>query len=145
GVKNILAIACGISDGLGFGDNSKAALITRGLKELVGFGVAMGGKKETFFGLSGLGDLVVTATSKYSRNRYLGEEIGKGRKPREVIQSMKMVAEGYYCVKGVYLKARELNLSMPITEEVYKVLYENAPPSKSLYSLMKRELKSEFG
>ena len=142
--KNIIAIAAGVCDGLMLGDNAKASLITRGLHEISKFGLKMGGKFETFFGLSGVGDLIVTCTSKHSRNRGLGERIAKGEKPEEVIKSSKMVAEGYYSTPAIKKLAEINNIEMPIVNEVFSILYEGKSPLESLRSLMGRKLKTEF-
>jgi glycerol-3-phosphate dehydrogenase (NAD(P)+) len=142
--KNIIAIAAGVCDGLMLGDNAKASLITRGLHEISKFGLKMGGKFETFFGLSGVGDLIVTCTSKHSRNRGLGERIARGEKPEEIIRSSKMVAEGYYSTPAIKKLAEINNIEMPIVNEVFSILYEGKSPLESLRSLMGRKLKTEF-
>lgn len=143
-VKNCLAIGAGIADGMGFGDNTKAALITRGIAEMTRFGKACGAKEITFSGLSGIGDLIVTCASKHSRNRYVGEKLGKGEKLSDILNGMKMVAEGVPTVKAVYEKAKELNVPMPITEAIYKVIYEDKKATEMVEDLMTRELKEEF-
>lgn len=143
-VKNCLAIGAGMADGMGFGDNAKAALITRGIAEMIRFGKAMGAKEITFSGLTGIGDLVVTCASKHSRNRYVGEKLGQGEKIAEILSKMVMVAEGVPTVKAVYKKAKELNISMPIVEAIYKIIYEDADSKDMVESLMTRELKEEF-
>ncbi len=142
--KNVIAIAAGVCDGLMLGDNAKASLITRGLHEISRFGVKMGGKFETFFGLSGVGDLIVTCTSKHSRNRGLGERIAKGERPEDVINSSKMVAEGYYSAPAIKKMAEIRGIEMPIASEVFSILYEGKNPFESLKSLMSRSLKIEF-
>ncbi len=142
-LKNVIAIACGISDGLGFGANTKAALLARGLAEMSRLGAAMGAKRETFSGISGLGDLVTTCISSHSRNRFVGEQIGKGRSLREILSRMDMVAEGVECAKSAYLLSKKHNVSMPITEQVYAVLYKNKHPLKAVNDLMARERKEE--
>jgi len=142
-LKNIMAIAAGISDGLGLGDNTKAALITRGLVEIIKIGRVLGAKEATFLGLSGLGDLVVTCTSKYSRNRYLGEMIGKGSSLQEVLDSMTMVAEGVPTTKAAKELAKKVNIELPITNEVYKVLFEGKDPKQAVSDLMMRSAKAE--
>lgn len=142
-LKNIIAIACGISDGLGFGTNTKAALLARGLAEMSRLGMAMGAKKETFSGISGLGDLVTTCISQHSRNRFVGEQIGKGKKLKDVLSRMDMVAEGVPTAKAGYLLSKRYKVSMPITEQVYLVLYKNKSPLKAVNDLMTRERKSE--
>ena len=142
-VKNIMAIATGISDGIGYGDNAKAALITRGLTEIQRLGVALGAQPQTFTGLSGLGDLVVTCTSQFSRNRRVGEEIGQGRSLHAVTRSMHMVAEGVYTTVAVRNLARKLNIEMPITEAVYAILFEGKNPLDAVHDLMTRSAKDE--
>lgn len=142
-LKNIIAIACGICDGLGFGANTKAALLTRGLLEIGRLGAAMGARKETFSGLSGLGDLVTTCISPHSRNRFVGEQIGKGKGLKKILSKMEMVAEGVTTVKSAYLLSKKYKISMPITEEVYLVLYKNKNPLKAVNDLMTRERKEE--
>lgn len=143
-VKNCLALGAGISDGMRLGDNTKAALITRGVAEMVRFGKSCGANPETFNGLSGIGDLIVTCASKHSRNRYVGEKLGEGYTLKQILDEMTMVAEGVPTVKAVYTKAQELNVSMPIVEAVYKVLYENEKADTMLKKLMSRDLKEEF-
>lgn len=142
-IKNVIAIAAGIIDGIGGWDNSKAALITRGLAEIMRYGEKKGAKKETFSGLAGLGDLIVTCTSQHSRNRYVGEMIGRGKKLDEIIGNMNMVAEGIYTAKALYEEIKTLNIEMPITEKIYEVLYLNKDPEKAIHELMMRELKNE--
>jgi glycerol-3-phosphate dehydrogenase (NAD(P)+) len=141
--KNVIAIAAGISDGLGYGDNTKASLMTRGLAEIMRLGVACGANPFTYLGLAGVGDLIATCTSKHSRNRYVGEEIGRGRKLSEVISGMKMVAEGVKTAPAVKKLAQEKGISMPITDEVIKILYEGKSPKESVLELMLRSPKSE--
>lgn len=143
-VKNCLALGAGIADGLKFGDNTKAALITRGMREMIRFGKACGAKSKTFSGLSGIGDLIVTCASRHSRNRYVGQKLGQGETLKEILEQMEMVAEGVPTVKAVYQKAKKLNLSMPITEAVYKILYEDKKAKEMVEYLMSRELKEEF-
>lgn len=140
-LKNVLAIASGISDGLGFGVNTKASLITRGLKEMVRVGKKYGAKEETFYGLSGLGDLVATSFSNLSRNRWFGEMIGRGIKPKEILSSTRQVIEGVYTAKVIFDNNKELDL--PIMNEVYYIIYENKEPMLSVRNLMTRILKSE--
>lgn len=142
-LKNIIAIAAGVCDGLGFGTNAKAALLTRGLVEIVRLGAAMGASKETFYGLSGLGDLATTCVSRYSRNRWLGEEIGKGKKLNDILKETDMVVEGVTTAKSAYDLSKKYNVEMPITEEIYKVLYENRDPHKAVHDLMIRTPKAE--
>jgi len=142
-LKNVLAISAGISDGLGFGDSSKSSLIVRGIAELIRFGTILGGKKETFYGLSGIGDLIATSFSKNSRNRWAGEEIGKGRTKEEIEELTTKVVEGMYTVKSVYEIKERKNIYMPITDATYKIIYKNEMPLKALNELMKRPLKRE--
>ncbi len=142
-VKNVIAIAAGILDGLGAGANTKAALITRGLAEMKRLGKALGAKETTFFGLSGLGDLVVTCESRFSRNRAVGEQLGKGKKLKEILAGMDMVAEGVKTTESVYMMAEKHKVEMPITRETYEVLYKDKPAKQSIRDLMTRKLKSE--
>lgn len=142
-VKNVIAIAAGILDGLGAGANTKAALITRGLAEMKRLGKALGAKEATFFGLSGIGDLVVTCESGFSRNRTVGEQLGKGRKLKEILSGMEMVAEGVKTTESVYMIAEKHRVEMPIIREAYEVLYKDKPPKQSIMDLMTRKLKSE--
>ncbi|MEW6087272.1 MAG: NAD(P)H-dependent glycerol-3-phosphate dehydrogenase [bacterium] len=144
-LKNIIAIACGISDGLGYGDNTKAGLITRGLAEISRFVIAHGANPVTFMGLSGLGDLVVTCTSRHSRNRRLGELIGQGNNLQEALGKMIMVAEGVKTTKSAFDLSKKNKIDMPITCEVYKVLYENQSPREAVNNLLRRKQKSEIG
>ncbi|MDX1671146.1 MAG: NAD(P)H-dependent glycerol-3-phosphate dehydrogenase [Balneolaceae bacterium] len=143
-VKNIMAIAAGIVDGAELGDNAKAALITRGLHEMKRLGMKLGASQDTFSGLAGIGDLVVTCTSEHSRNRYVGFHIGKGMTLDEVISGMKMVAEGVKTTKSVYEWSNKLKIEMPITEAVYRVLFEDEEPKDILYDLMTRNPKEEI-
>ena len=143
-LKNIIAIAAGIIDGMGYGTNAKAALLTRGLVEMARLGEAMGGKRETFYGLSGLGDLATTCVSHHSRNRWLGEEIGKGKKLNDIMKETDMVVEGVATAKAAYELAKRHKVEMPITTEVYKVLYENKDPEIAVRDLMTRAPKSEI-
>jgi glycerol-3-phosphate dehydrogenase (NAD(P)+) len=142
-LKNIIAVACGISDGLGFGTNTKAAILSRGLVEISRLGEAMGAGLRTFSGISGLGDLVTTCISPYSRNRFVGEQIGKGKSLRQIENSMQMVAEGIPTTKSAYALSLKHRVDMPITKEVYLVLYKNKSPLKAVRDLMKREKKEE--
>ncbi len=142
-VKNIIAIAAGISDGLGFGDNAKAAIITRGLAEISRLCSKLGGDSITISGLSGIGDLVVTCLSQHSRNRYVGEEIGRGRTLEEIISSMNMIAEGVHSSKAVYDLSRSVGVEMPITKAVYQMLFEAKPAQQAILELMNRDLKQE--
>jgi glycerol-3-phosphate dehydrogenase (NAD(P)+) len=143
-VKNVIAIAAGICDGLGFGDNSKAALITRGLAEMTRLGVAMGGQRDTFSGLAGLGDLITTCVSPYGRNRLVGEQIAKGKKLSQILEEMDQVAEGILTTKSVCKLANKYNVEMPITKEIYNVLFEDKDPIKAVNELMVRKPKSEI-
>ncbi len=142
-LKNVLAIAAGIADGLGFGDNAKAAMITRALAEMRRFGIACGARAETFGGLSGLGDLTVTCFSRLSRNRAFGERVGRGEKVDAIIGSMVSVAEGYPTARSAYQLARKLNVETPIIDEVYAMLYDGKEIHESLRDLMSRALKQE--
>jgi glycerol-3-phosphate dehydrogenase (NAD(P)+) len=142
-LKNIIAIATGIADGIGFGDNTRAAIMTRGIAEIVRLGVSMGAKLETFAGLSGIGDLIVTCTSKYSRNRYVGEQIGKGKKLEEVLKSMVMVAEGVWTTISAVELSKRYNVEMPITSAVYDVLFNGKDPFVATSELMGRSAKPE--
>lgn len=143
-VKNCLAIGAGIADGMGFGDNTKAALITRGIAEMTRFGKACGAKEITFSGLSGIGDLIVTCASRHSRNRHVGECLGKGQKIEQILEEMTMVAEGVPTVKAVYEQAQAKGISMPILEATYNILYNNADAGNMVGDLMERTLKEEF-
>ena len=142
-VKNIIAVAAGIAEGLNLGDNARAALITRGLAEMTRFGVSRGAKAETFLGLCGVGDLVVTASSYHSRNFQAGLQIGKNDSGKDFLASNTKTVEGIYAAKAVHEIAQEENISMPITEQVYKVVYENKIPSVAIRELMDRDLKEE--
>ncbi len=143
-IKNVIALAAGILDGLGYGgDNAKAALIARGLAEMVRLGVHLGARRETFFGLAGVGDLIATCTSEHSRNRRVGVRLGKGESLQQILASMTMVAEGVYATQAVRALARRHGVEMPITEAVYAVLYEGASPLDQLNALMTREPKRE--
>lgn len=138
-VKNIIAIAAGILDGLAFGDNPKAALMTRGIAEITRFGLAFGAKEVTFSGLSGIGDLIVTCLSQHSRNRYVGQQLGQGKKLAEILSQMKMVAEGIRTTESVYEMAAKQEVEMPITEQVYHVLFHDKKPIKAVHDLMSRD------
>ncbi|HOW36329.1 MAG TPA: NAD(P)H-dependent glycerol-3-phosphate dehydrogenase [Candidatus Omnitrophota bacterium] len=142
-LKNIIAIACGVCDGLGFGTNAKAAILTRGLTEMARLGVALGAKRETFFGLTGLGDLVTTCVNSHSRNRFVGEQCGRGKSIGEIITSTEMVAEGITTVKAVLALGRKHKVAIPITKEVYNLLYKKKPATKAVSDLMRRKLKTE--
>ncbi|MGL4393282.1 MAG: NAD(P)H-dependent glycerol-3-phosphate dehydrogenase [Fusobacteriaceae bacterium] len=143
-VKNCLAIGAGIADGIGFGDNTKAALITRGLAEMTKYGVACGANEKTFTGLTGIGDLIVTCASKHSRNRHVGEELGRGKSMETILKEMVMVAEGVPTVKAVYESAQKLKIEMPIINAIYDVIYNNASAKIAVTELMGRDLKEEF-
>lgn len=142
-VKNIIAIAAGIADGLNFGTNARAALITRGLAEMSRLGKAMGANPKTFMGLSGMGDLVLTCTGDLSRNRQVGLKLGHGKKLYEILDQMKMVAEGVKTTKSVFDLAQKLKVELPITEQVHSILYEDKDPSLAVKELMARDLKEE--
>jgi glycerol-3-phosphate dehydrogenase (NAD(P)+) len=142
-VKNVIAIAVGCSDGMKFGDNTRAALITRGLAEMKRFVLAYGGSPETLSGLAGIGDLIVTCTSVHSRNHSVGERLGKGERIDEILGSMQMVAEGVWNSKVVHELAARLGVEMPICDLVYAVCYEGLDARKAAESIMKRSLKSE--
>lgn len=141
-LKNSIALASGVVDGMGFGDNTKAALMTRGLNEIARIGVAMGADEKTFAGLTGLGDLIVTCTSMHSRNRRAGILIGKGVPAEEAVKRTGTV-EGYYCTKNAYPLAKKLGVEAPIIEQLYKVLFEGQSPRESLSKLMSRPKKHE--
>ena len=141
--KNVIAIGAGIIDGVKYGDNTKAAIMTRGIAEISRLGVAMGAKPETFAGLSGMGDLIVTCMSKHSRNRYVGEQIGGGKKLKQVLKEMTMVAEGVMTSKSASQLAIKMNVNTPITNEVYKILFEDKDPVKATNDLMTRDMKTE--
>jgi glycerol-3-phosphate dehydrogenase (NAD(P)+) len=142
-LKNVIAIAAGISDGLGFGTNPKAALLTRGLAEITRLGVAMGAREETFSGLSGIGDLATTCISRYSRNRCFGEEIGKGRGVEEILADSEMVVEGLATCRSAYELSKKYKVQMPITQSVYEVIYEGKKPEAAVKELMTRDPKAE--
>ncbi len=143
-LKNIIAIAAGICDGLGFGTNTKSALLTRGIVEITRLGVALGAQKETFMGLSGMGDLMTTAFNLKSRNHFVGEQIGRGKKLNEILKNMEMVAEGVETTKSAKELAEKNNIEMPITNEVYEVLFKDKNPLKAVNDLMNREQKEEI-
>lgn len=142
-LKNVIAIAAGIIDGLKMGDNTKAALITRGLAEMSRLGTILGADPRTFAGLSGLGDLFVTCSSKHSRNRHVGEEIGKGRNIKEIISEMNMVAEGVATTESAWQLSNTYHVDMPIIEQMHQILFNNKNPMQAIYDLMIREKKSE--
>jgi glycerol-3-phosphate dehydrogenase (NAD(P)+) len=142
-LKNVIAVAAGICDGLGYGDNTKSALIARGLVELTMLGAAMGARRATFMGLAGLGDLVTTCISRHGRNRFVGEAIGRGKTLPQVLKSMKMVPEGVHTVKSVRDLSRRLKIDAPISMAVYRILYEGASPRAEVAGLMRRPLGRE--
>lgn len=142
-LKNIIALGAGISDGLGFGDNAKAALMTRGIVEITRLGVALGAKQETFSGLAGVGDLIVTCTSMHSRNRRCGIMIGEGITPQQAIENVGMVVEGMYTAEAAYQLAKNVGVEMPITEAIYEVINGRVDAQKAVWSLMGRDRKHE--
>ena len=142
-LKNVIAFAAGVIEGMGYGDNTKAALITRGLTEITRLGVAMGANQQTFSGLSGTGDLIVTCTSPHSRNRYAGELIGKGYTLDEALEKVNMVVEGVHTAKGAYRLKNKYNVRMPIISQVYKTLFEGLSAQEALHNLMVRDPKDE--
>lgn len=141
-LKNVIALAAGVCDGLGFGDNTKAALMTRGISEIRRLGIAMGAQEETFAGLSGIGDLIVTCCSMHSRNRRAGILIGKGVSPEEAVKQIGTV-EGYVCTKNAYALAKKLMVDMPITQELYGILFDGKPANQALSHLMNRPSTTE--
>lgn len=143
-LKNVIAVCAGITDGLGYGDNTKAALITRGLAEITRLGVAIGAHPQTFSGLSGLGDLVVTCFSRHSRNRFVGEELGRGRKLSDVIDEMSMVAEGVTTTESAFQLAARVGVEMPIIQQVHRILFEGKDAREATRDLMRRETKHEI-
>ncbi len=142
-LKNVIAIGAGIVEGANFGDNTKAAIMTRGVAEISRLGIELGARPETFSGLSGIGDVIVTCMSKYSRNRFVGEQIGKGKKLKDILKSMNMVAEGVVTCKSAKELARQANVETPIIDAVYRTLYEERDPQKMTFELMNRDMKSE--
>ena len=142
-LKNIIALGAGISDGMGFGDNAKAALMTRGIVEITRLGVALGAKSETFAGLAGVGDLIVTCTSMHSRNRRCGIMIGEGLDPKEAVKRVGMVVEGMFTAEAAYELAQRVGVEMPITEQIYKAINGQTDPRDAVNSLMTRERKEE--
>lgn len=141
--KNVIAIGAGIIDGAKYGDNTKAAIMTRGVAEISRLGLAMGALPETFAGLSGMGDLIVTCMSRHSRNRFVGEQIGAGKKLKDILKKMEMVAEGVQTSKSASELANKFNVETPITTEVYKILFEEKDPIKATLDLMTRDMKME--
>ncbi len=142
-IKNVIAIACGVCDGLGFGSNTKAAVLTRGLAEMTRLGTAMGARPQTFFGLSGLGDLVTTCISPRSRNRSVGEKLGQGKSIQHITRNMDMVAEGISTVKALFKLAQQFRVEMPITNAVYRIIYKGQKSHQAVTDLMNRKIKSE--
>ncbi len=142
--KNVIAVGAGIIDGIKYGDNTKAAIMTRGIAEITRLGMAMGARLETFAGLSGVGDLIVTCMSRHSRNRYVGEQVGSGIPLRKVLASMSAVAEGVETSRSAMRLAKKLNVETPITTEVYKILFEDKDPVKATEDLMTRGMKEEY-
>jgi glycerol-3-phosphate dehydrogenase (NAD(P)+) len=142
-LKNVIALAAGVSDGLGFGHNARAALINRGLVEMARLGAAKGAQAETFAGLAGMGDLVLTCTGDLSRNRTVGIELGRGRKLGEILSGMRMVAEGVKTTLSAYQLAQKLGVVMPITEQMYQILYQDKAPRQAVNELMQRQQKAE--
>lgn len=142
-LKNVIALAAGICDGLGFGDNSKAALLTRGLVEIARLGEALGARRSTFAGLAGMGDLITTCYSPFGRNLAVGRAVGKGEKLADILARMEQVAEGVPTTRSAHSLARRLGVEMPITEQVYLILFENKSPRRGVVDLMQRELKPE--
>lgn len=143
-LKNVIALVAGILDGAGYGDNTKAALVTRGLSEMMTLGVAMGASFQTFFGLSGIGDLFVTCTSRFSRNRAVGERLGKGERLKDILKGMKMVAEGIETTKSAYELSKKHNIEMPIVTKVYQVIFRGYDLKEAIEDLMTRESKREW-
>mgnify|MGYP001579585559 CR=1 FL=1 len=142
-IKNIIAIACGVCDGLGLGSNTKAAILTRGLAEMARLGAALGAQTKTFFGLTGLGDLVTTCVSSNSRNRFVGEELAKGKSIQQITGAMSMVAEGVETAKAVYHLGQKMKIPMPISTEVYNIIYKKKKPRQAVNDLMRRETGEE--
>lgn len=142
-LKNVIAIAAGICDGIGYGDNTKAALMTRGLTEITRLGEAMGADRSTFFGLSGIGDLIATCLSQHSRNRFVGEEIGRGKTLPKVLDEMDMVAEGVKTTQSVHDLSEKHKVEMPISEGVFQILFNDKDPKEAVSSLMTRDLRHE--
>ncbi len=142
-LKNVFALAAGCSDGFGLGDNSKAALVTRSLAEMLRLGTAMGGKPETFYGLSGAGDLIATCFSQHSRNRRVGEQLGRGRTLQQIAERSHTIAEGVPTAKSAYECARRLNVETPIIDQIYSVVYDAKPPAQALQELLGRDQKAE--
>lgn len=142
-LKNVIAIGAGIIDGAKFGDNTKAAIMTRGIAEIARLGIALGANPETFSGLSGMGDLIVTCMSKHSRNRFVGEQIGMGKKLSDIVKNMQMIAEGVETCRSVHQLSLKHQIETPIASAVYKILFEEQDPTKVTYELMTRDMKAE--
>ncbi len=142
-LKNIIAIAAGMSDSLGFGTNTKAAILTRGLAEIMRLGMEMGARQDTFAGLSGLGDLITTCISPYSRNKWFGEMLGKGKRADDIIKETEMVVEGVTTARSAFELSKRYNVDMPLTKEVYEIIYKNKPPKDVVKDLMLRSAKPE--
>ncbi len=142
-LKNVIAVAAGICDGMGLGDNAKAALVSRGVTEMARLGAALGGERRTFFGLSGLGDLMLTCYAKTSRNRTFGERVGRGERPTDIVASMAQIAEGVKSAAPVHALGHQRHLSIPICDEVYRMLHEDKDPRASVESLMRRGHRDE--
>ena len=143
-LKNVIALAAGIADGLGYGDNTKAALITRGIHEISRLGVAMGGRLQTFYGLTGMGDLIVTCASMHSRNIRAGILMGQGKSMQEAMDEVQMVVEGVYSAKAALILAKKYNISMPITEKINEILFEGKNAKDAVRELMLRDRKVEY-
>jgi len=143
-LKNIFAISAGVSDGFGFGDNSKAALVNRSFAELLRLGIAMGGEPATFQGLSGAGDLIATCFSRHSRNRRVGEQLGQGKSIEAIMNGMQMIAEGIPTARSAYECARKLDIETPIIDQVYAVIYEGKSPAQAMHELLGRDQKAEL-
>ena len=143
-VKNVLALGAGLSDGLGFGANTRVALITRGLVEMTRLGVALGARRETFMGLAGLGDLVLTCTDDQSRNRRFGLLLASGRTPQAALTEIGQVVEGYLAARAVHAVSQREGVDMPICEGIYRLLYEGLPPREVVKALLSRPIKAEF-
>jgi glycerol-3-phosphate dehydrogenase (NAD(P)+) len=143
-IKNVIALAAGITDGMGFGDNTKGAIMTRGIAEMMRLGRKMGARDSTFSGLAGIGDLITTCISRHSRNRRMGELLAQGLTLDEALERMTMVAEGVQTTRSAYELAKKIGIEMPITAELYKMLFEGKPPKEAVRDLMMRETKPEF-
>ncbi len=142
-VKNVIALCAGVIDGLGYGDNTRAMLMTRGLTEIARLGIAIGAKRETFAGLAGIGDLIVTCTSRHSRNRRMGVLLGQGLSPQAALDAVGMAVEGYYASRSVRALAQKAGVEMPIVESAYQVLYQNVSPREAVWELLHRQKRAE--